>query len=246
MRYRVDDERSAQRFTPRRKGSIWSAINVAKVATLTEQGRMRPAGIAAFEARTPEKTGDLRVRAGRRGVHGRRDAPGSRRERGGLGRLGAPAAVVSQGRDALGDERQAPRDARAAPGVAHRRLRRRAQAERPDAARRALVTDDELCRLAEADYLAYIDTFAETPGVDGPRPWAVSASAGRRSTTTTSTASSARTSIPRRRRPIRRRHRPLRGARPGLPLGDLPVRHARGPRRTPGGRLVRSTPAARR
>ena len=56
VRYRIDDERSAQRFTPRRKGSIWSAINVAKVATLTEQGRMRPAGIAAFEARTPEKT----------------------------------------------------------------------------------------------------------------------------------------------------------------------------------------------
>ena len=56
VRYRVDEERSAQRFTPRRKGSNWSAINVAKVATLTEQGRMRPAGIAAFEARSPEKT----------------------------------------------------------------------------------------------------------------------------------------------------------------------------------------------
>jgi uncharacterized protein YdeI (YjbR/CyaY-like superfamily) len=56
VRYRIDDERSAQRFTPRRKGSNWSAINVAKVATLTEQGRMRPAGVAAYEARTPERT----------------------------------------------------------------------------------------------------------------------------------------------------------------------------------------------
>ena len=28
------------------------------------------------------------------------------------------------------------------------------------------MTDDELCRLAEGDYLTYIDTFAETPGVD--------------------------------------------------------------------------------
>jgi uncharacterized protein YdeI (YjbR/CyaY-like superfamily) len=54
---RVNDERHAQRFTPRRKGSNWSAINVAKVGTLTEQGRMRPAGIRAYEARTAEKTG---------------------------------------------------------------------------------------------------------------------------------------------------------------------------------------------
>jgi uncharacterized protein YdeI (YjbR/CyaY-like superfamily) len=57
VRYKVDEERSAQRFTPRRKGSNWSAINVAKVAMLTEQGRMRRAGVAAYEARTPERTG---------------------------------------------------------------------------------------------------------------------------------------------------------------------------------------------
>jgi uncharacterized protein YdeI (YjbR/CyaY-like superfamily) len=56
VRYSIDDERSAQRFTPRRKGSTWSAINVAKVAQLTEQGRMRPAGVAAYEARDPDKT----------------------------------------------------------------------------------------------------------------------------------------------------------------------------------------------
>ena len=56
VRYRLDEERSAQRFTPRRKGSDWSAINVRKVAELTEQGRMRPAGLAAYEARDPGKT----------------------------------------------------------------------------------------------------------------------------------------------------------------------------------------------
>jgi uncharacterized protein YdeI (YjbR/CyaY-like superfamily) len=53
---RVDDQRHAQRFTPRRKGSNWSAINVAKVGRLTEEGRMRHAGLRAFEARTPERT----------------------------------------------------------------------------------------------------------------------------------------------------------------------------------------------
>ena len=57
VRYALDDERSAQRFTPRRKGSVWSAINVRKVGELTAQGRMRPAGLAAFAARSPEKTG---------------------------------------------------------------------------------------------------------------------------------------------------------------------------------------------
>lgn len=38
-----------QRFTPRRKGSIWSKRNVDKVATLTAAGRMLPAGQAEVE-----------------------------------------------------------------------------------------------------------------------------------------------------------------------------------------------------
>jgi len=53
---RLDEISHAQRFTPRRKGSNWSAINVAKVAALTAEGRMRPAGLRAFEARTDAKT----------------------------------------------------------------------------------------------------------------------------------------------------------------------------------------------
>lgn len=56
VRYSLDDDRSAQRFTPRRSGSVWSEINVRKVGELSAQGRMRPAGLAAFEARDPGKT----------------------------------------------------------------------------------------------------------------------------------------------------------------------------------------------
>jgi uncharacterized protein YdeI (YjbR/CyaY-like superfamily) len=56
IRKGVDDRRFVQRFTPRRPGSTWSAVNVAKVATLTAEGRMRPAGLAAFEARTAANT----------------------------------------------------------------------------------------------------------------------------------------------------------------------------------------------
>ncbi|HET9520491.1 MAG TPA: YdeI/OmpD-associated family protein [Candidatus Limnocylindrales bacterium] len=56
VRYSVDPERFTQRFTPRRKGSTWSAVNIAKVRELTAQGRMRPAGIEAFEGRKSEKS----------------------------------------------------------------------------------------------------------------------------------------------------------------------------------------------
>ena len=44
------------RLTPRRKGSIWSAVNVAKVAELRAAGRLRPAGEAAFSARRDDRT----------------------------------------------------------------------------------------------------------------------------------------------------------------------------------------------
>ncbi len=54
LRRRIDDERYAIRFTPRRKGSNWSRVNLARVEALTSDGRMRPAGIAAYEARKPE------------------------------------------------------------------------------------------------------------------------------------------------------------------------------------------------
>lgn len=49
--FRVDDEVTANRFTPRRRGSNWSAVNIAKVAELRAAGRMRAAGIRAFEER---------------------------------------------------------------------------------------------------------------------------------------------------------------------------------------------------
>jgi uncharacterized protein YdeI (YjbR/CyaY-like superfamily) len=54
---RIDEMSYQIRFTPRRAGSIWSLVNVAKVEKLTALGRMRPAGIAAFEARSSAKTG---------------------------------------------------------------------------------------------------------------------------------------------------------------------------------------------
>jgi uncharacterized protein YdeI (YjbR/CyaY-like superfamily) len=53
--FRIDDEVTANRFTPRRRGSTWSAVNIAKVAELRAAGLMRPAGIRAFEERDRRK-----------------------------------------------------------------------------------------------------------------------------------------------------------------------------------------------
>jgi uncharacterized protein YdeI (YjbR/CyaY-like superfamily) len=44
---RLDDERHMQRFTPRRKGSVWSPVNLRRFARLAEQGLVSDAGHAA-------------------------------------------------------------------------------------------------------------------------------------------------------------------------------------------------------
>jgi uncharacterized protein YdeI (YjbR/CyaY-like superfamily) len=51
---RLDEERYQQRFTPRRRGSHWSAVNIRRVEELVAGRRMHPAGLAAFEARRRE------------------------------------------------------------------------------------------------------------------------------------------------------------------------------------------------
>jgi uncharacterized protein YdeI (YjbR/CyaY-like superfamily) len=43
---RLDDDRYAQRFTPRKPGSSWSESNKARVRKMIAEGRMAPAGLA--------------------------------------------------------------------------------------------------------------------------------------------------------------------------------------------------------
>jgi uncharacterized protein YdeI (YjbR/CyaY-like superfamily) len=57
IRKSIDAESYMIRFTPRRPASIWSAVNIRKVEVLTGQGRMRPAGLAAFARRHENKSG---------------------------------------------------------------------------------------------------------------------------------------------------------------------------------------------
>jgi uncharacterized protein YdeI (YjbR/CyaY-like superfamily) len=57
IRKRIDESSYKIRFTPRRPGSIWSAINVSRVAALKKEGRMRPEGLAAFAKRRDNRSG---------------------------------------------------------------------------------------------------------------------------------------------------------------------------------------------
>src|SRR5262245_24845751 len=57
VRKSIDRASYKIRFTPRKPGSIWSAINIKRVAELTKLGLMQPAGLKIFHARDPKKTG---------------------------------------------------------------------------------------------------------------------------------------------------------------------------------------------
>ena len=57
IRKRVDDLRYTIRFTPRRRQSIWSAVNIRRARELSDQGLMTPPGTAAFDARKEYRSG---------------------------------------------------------------------------------------------------------------------------------------------------------------------------------------------
>lgn len=56
VRKRIDDNRYVIRFTPRRRGSIWSAVNMRLMKELESAGKMTDAGRAAFDACTQAKS----------------------------------------------------------------------------------------------------------------------------------------------------------------------------------------------
>ena len=57
LRKRIDELSYTIRFTPRKLGSTWSHINIARVQALEAEGRMQAPGRAAFAARREEKVG---------------------------------------------------------------------------------------------------------------------------------------------------------------------------------------------
>lgn len=54
---RLDEQSHVRRFTPRRPGSIWSAVNLRNADRLKAAGRMAKPGLEAFEGRDPKRAG---------------------------------------------------------------------------------------------------------------------------------------------------------------------------------------------
>lgn len=54
---RIDERTYKIRFTPRKTTSVWSRVNIARVAALEAEGRMTAAGREAFAARKEARSG---------------------------------------------------------------------------------------------------------------------------------------------------------------------------------------------
>jgi uncharacterized protein YdeI (YjbR/CyaY-like superfamily) len=56
VRRSLGDHSYTIRFTPRKARSTWSAINIKRAKELVDEGLMRPAGLAAFERRSDDRS----------------------------------------------------------------------------------------------------------------------------------------------------------------------------------------------
>jgi uncharacterized protein YdeI (YjbR/CyaY-like superfamily) len=57
LRKSIDESSYKIRFTPRKPRSIWSAVNIERVAELSDNGFMHSTGLAAFERRDAKRAG---------------------------------------------------------------------------------------------------------------------------------------------------------------------------------------------
>ena len=57
IRKSLDESSYTIRFSPRKTASIWSAVNIRRAQALIEAGRMRVAGLDAFNARRENRSG---------------------------------------------------------------------------------------------------------------------------------------------------------------------------------------------
>ena len=57
IRRGVDEESYTIRFTPRKRTSTWSSVNINLAEQLIKQGLMQPAGLAAFKLRRENRSG---------------------------------------------------------------------------------------------------------------------------------------------------------------------------------------------
>src|SRR5436190_8135807 len=120
IRKSVDDLRYTSRFTPRRRGSIWSAVNIKRAQELRDKGLMHPAGMAAFNARK-KKVGHLFLRTKERQSRwALREKAAPKQSR--MGFLLCSAALVSKSNRVVDHKCKAGGDATKAIAKANRRI----------------------------------------------------------------------------------------------------------------------------
>ena len=124
IRKSIDEESYMIRFTPRRRGSIWSAVNIKRVEVLTNEKRMQPAGLAASAAAARKQVGHLFLRTAQRAV-ARAIRERVAKEPQSLGVLPGAATILPQDHHLVGGEREAGKDtpeaaAKADRGICHR------------------------------------------------------------------------------------------------------------------------------
>ncbi len=107
----------AQRFSPRRPGSQWSALNRARFAKLLREGRVTKAGLAQAPPAEPVEPREAGEREPRSAAVPAAFSPGAPRQSGCLAHLREPCAVISPALRKVDHRSQAGDDS----GPAHRR-----------------------------------------------------------------------------------------------------------------------------
>ena len=56
---KIDEEKYARKFNPRRADSFWSATNKRRMEKLISEGRMTPIGLAKYDPQAPEGSSEI-------------------------------------------------------------------------------------------------------------------------------------------------------------------------------------------
>jgi hypothetical protein len=113
VRAHIDEASYKIRQTPRRAGSIWSAMNIATVEKLAVEGRMTPADTTGFAKRTAKKSAVKSYEQPGEWVLPPAAVEQFRRNCA-LGPISSPRPRLSQDCDPLGEQSETGRHARSA------------------------------------------------------------------------------------------------------------------------------------
>ena len=110
VRKSIDETAYMIRFTPRKTGSTWSAVNIKRARDLVAQGQMAAPGLRAFEARGDDESANYSYEQRHAATLDPEAETAFRGQRCSLGILPGAIPVIPPGRHLVGRQRQAARD----------------------------------------------------------------------------------------------------------------------------------------